>query len=93
MVRTGGLEYAIAPAEKMGARISDMRVGGKPVEAGKTQRSPAGRRCRRRRVRPAASRCGRRRDVAQKARPGGRVAPRQVNTPRLVGMQGNPGMA
>jgi sulfur-oxidizing protein SoxB len=28
-----------------------------------------------------------------KSRPGGRVAPRRVNVPRIVGMSGNPGMA
>jgi sulfur-oxidizing protein SoxB len=25
--------------------------------------------------------------------PGGRVRPRSINTPRLLGMQGNPGLA
>jgi len=33
MVRVGGLTYTCSPLEKMGARISDMRVGGKPVDA------------------------------------------------------------
>jgi sulfur-oxidizing protein SoxB len=28
-----------------------------------------------------------------KARPGQRVSTRKINTPRLVGVQGNPGMA
>ena len=35
MVRVGGLTYAIAPAAKIGGRISDLRLGGKPIEAGK----------------------------------------------------------
>ncbi len=35
MVRVGGLTYACAPAERIGARISDLRLGGKPLEAGK----------------------------------------------------------
>jgi sulfur-oxidizing protein SoxB len=35
MVRVGGMTYACNPKAAMGARISDMRVGGKPAEAGK----------------------------------------------------------
>jgi sulfur-oxidizing protein SoxB len=35
MVRVGGLTYAITPSEKMGRRISDLRLNGKPLEAGK----------------------------------------------------------
>jgi len=37
MVRVGGMDYACAPAEPVGKRISDMTLdGGKTVEAGKT---------------------------------------------------------
>ncbi|GAB3629031.1 5'-nucleotidase [Pandoraea terrae] len=36
MVRVGGMDYAIDPNAPMGRRISDMRLGGKPIEAGKT---------------------------------------------------------
>ncbi len=36
MVRVGGLQYTMAPGEKMGSRISDMRLNGKPLEAAKT---------------------------------------------------------
>ena len=36
MVRTGGLTYACEPAATTGARISDMRLNGRPVEADKT---------------------------------------------------------
>jgi sulfur-oxidizing protein SoxB len=35
MVRTGGLTYACAPAQRMGSRISDLRLAGKPLEAGR----------------------------------------------------------
>jgi len=35
MVRVGGLSYAIAPAAKIGSRISDLRLGGKPLGADK----------------------------------------------------------
>lgn len=31
MLRVGGLVYAIAPARAMGRRISEIRVGGKPL--------------------------------------------------------------
>jgi sulfur-oxidizing protein SoxB len=93
MVRVGGLEYTMTPGEKMGARISEMRLNGKPVEAGKTYKvagwAP---------VAEEASRAGHKPvwDVVEtwlKARPGQRVSARKVNTPKLVGVQGNPGMA
>jgi sulfur-oxidizing protein SoxB len=35
MVRVGGMTYAITPREKIGRRISEMQLGGKPIEAGK----------------------------------------------------------
>ena len=35
MVRVGGMTYAIEPGAKIGARISDMRIAGRPLEAGK----------------------------------------------------------
>ena len=93
MVRVGGLEYTITPGEKAGARISDMRLSGRPIEAGKTYRvagwAP---------VSEEAARAGNKPvwDVVEtwlKARPGGRVTPRSVNTPRLIGVDGNPGIA
>ena len=33
MVRVGGLTYACEPLAGMGARISDLRMGGKPLDA------------------------------------------------------------
>ncbi len=35
MVRVGGMSYTCAPRAKIGARISDMRIGGRPLEAHK----------------------------------------------------------
>ena len=32
MVRTGGLEYTIAPTASMGQRISNMRLAGKAID-------------------------------------------------------------
>ena len=93
MVRVGGLTYTCTPGEKMGARISDMRLGGKLLEAGKTYRvagwAP---------VAEEASRAGHKPvwDVVEqwlKAQQGGRVKARRINTPKLVGLQGNPGIA
>ena len=93
MVRTGGLEYTIAPVEKMGARISDLRLAGKPLDADKTYKvagwAPVSEAARDAGGRPVW-------EVVEtwlKARPAGRVAPRSVNTPRIDGMQGNPGFA
>jgi len=36
MVRVGGMQYTIDPSASTGNRISDMRLGDKPIEAGKT---------------------------------------------------------
>jgi S-sulfosulfanyl-L-cysteine sulfohydrolase len=36
MVRTGGMRYTCDPTAKAGARISDMRIDGQLIEAGKT---------------------------------------------------------
>jgi S-sulfosulfanyl-L-cysteine sulfohydrolase len=87
MVRVGGMSYAIDPAAPMGSRISDMRLNGKPVEAGKTYKvagwAP---------VAEGASGEPVWNVVAQWLRSQKTVTPRKLNTPRLVGMQGNPGI-
>src|SRR5690606_2597262 len=36
MVRVGGMTYRCHPHEPMGRRITDMRLGGAPLEAGKS---------------------------------------------------------
>ncbi|MBK6852822.1 MAG: thiosulfohydrolase SoxB [Burkholderiales bacterium] len=91
MVRVGGLSYAMSPLEKMGGRITDMRLRGKPVEASKMYKvagwAP---------VSEEASKAGNKPvwDVVEtwfKAQ-GGRVKPRQLNQPRLIGVDGNPGL-
>jgi sulfur-oxidizing protein SoxB len=92
MVRVGGLTYSCTPAAAMGSRIADMRLGGKAIEAGKTYKvagwAP---------VAEQAKSAGNPQvwDVVEtwlKAR-GGRVMPRKLNTPRIVGMERNPGLA
>jgi sulfur-oxidizing protein SoxB len=92
MVRVGGLQYTMTPGEKAGNRISDMRLKGKPIEAGKTYNvagwAP---------VAEEASKAGHKPvwDVVETwlKGQGGRVKPRTVNTPKLVGVVGNPGLA
>jgi sulfur-oxidizing protein SoxB len=93
MVRVGGLEYTLTPGAKMGSRISDMRLAGKPLEADKTYKvagwAPVSEEARNAGGKPVW-------DLVEswlKSRPGGRVTPRRINTPRLVGVQGNPGLA
>lgn len=91
MVRVGGLTYAMDPMAGMGQRIQDMRLKGQPIEADKTYKvagwAP---------VSPEARDAGNRMiwDVVEawlKAK--GTVTPRQLNTPRLIGMKGNPGVS
>jgi S-sulfosulfanyl-L-cysteine sulfohydrolase len=92
MVRVGGLEYSCNPLEKMGNRIADMRLGGKPIEASKTYKvagwAP---------VAEEASKAGNKPvwEVVEqwlKAQ-GGTVKARKVNMPRLTGGVPNPGLA
>jgi sulfur-oxidizing protein SoxB len=93
MVRVGGMTYACDPAAAMGRRIRDMRLAGRPVEAGKTYKvagwAPVAEEARSSGLKPVW-------DVVEtwlRAQRGGRVAPRRLNTPALVGAQGNPGIA
>jgi len=91
MVRIGGLSYTMAPREKIGARISDLRLAdGRPLDAAKTYKVAgwAG-------VSEAA------RDaqtppvwevVEQWLRARPRVKLSRVAQPRLVGVEGNPGV-
>jgi sulfur-oxidizing protein SoxB len=87
MVRVGGMTYAIEPKAAMGSRIQDMRLNGKPIEAGKTYRVAG--------WAPVAE--GAKGEpvwevVAEWLRTKKTVAPRKLNTPRIIGMAGNPGL-
>ncbi|MBX3599533.1 MAG: thiosulfohydrolase SoxB [Rubrivivax sp.] len=91
MVRIGGLTYACEPGAAMGRRIQDMRLKGQPIEANKTYKvagwAP---------VAEEARNAGNKMiwDVVEQwLKSKGRVTPRQPNLPRLVGVQGNPGVA
>jgi sulfur-oxidizing protein SoxB len=87
MVRVGGLTYTCTPGEAMGKRISDMRLDGKLIEAGKTYRvaswAPVAEGMTGEPVWDVVTRYLRDR----KSLP----APR-LNMPRLVGVEGNPGI-
>jgi sulfur-oxidizing protein SoxB len=93
MVRVGGLAYTMTPGAAMGSRISDMRLAGKPIEAGKTYKvagwAPVAEEAKRAGLKPVW-------EVVEtwlKGQQGGRVKPRTINTPKLEGVQGNPGLA
>lgn len=92
MVRVGGLHYTCTPGETLGRRIGEMRLGGRLLEADKLY-TVAG-------WAPVAE--------AARTAPGNRpvwelveswlgdqkgsVGVRQLNTPRLLGVAGDPGM-
>ena len=93
MVRVGGLQYTLTPGAAMGARIGDLRLNGRPLEAGKSYKvagwAP---------VAEDAARAGNKPvwelvEAWLAAQPNRRVKPRRLNAPRLVGVQGNPGLA
>ena len=88
MVRTGGLEYVCTPHADTGARISDMRLRGKPIEADKTYKvagwAPVAEGVSGEPIWTVVETYLKDRKVVG--------APR-LNRPRLVGVEGNPGMA
>jgi sulfur-oxidizing protein SoxB len=91
MVRVGGLSYACEPGAGMGRRIQDMRLNGKPIEAGKKYKvagwAPV--------AEEAATAPGSRMVwdlVEQWLKSKGRITPRRINSPRLIGVDGNPGL-
>ena len=92
MVRVGGLTYTCTPGEKMGSRISDMRLKGQPIEAGKSYKvagwAPVAEEAK---SLPGVKPVWEVVETWLKGQ-GGRVRARSVNTPKLVGMAGNPGM-
>jgi sulfur-oxidizing protein SoxB len=88
MVRVGGMTYTCDPNARIGNRIQDMRLAGKPMEAGKTYKvagwAPVGEGVTGEPIWDV---------VAGWLRSQKTVTPRQLNTPRLVGMEGNAGIA
>ena len=91
MVRVGGLEYSCAPNETAGARISGMRLNGRPIEADKSYKvagwAPVAEGVEGNRGEPIW-------DVVEAyLRDHQVVKPRSLNSPRLIGVAGNPGLA
>jgi sulfur-oxidizing protein SoxB len=87
MVRVGGLTYAIAPGNPAGQRIQDLRLDGKPLDAG-TNYKVAG-------WAPVAP--GVQGEpvwdvVARWLRAEKVIGPRPLNSPRLVGVDSNAGL-
>ena len=88
MVRVGGLSYACEPNVPMGRRISDLRLRGEPIEAGKSYKVAGW----------ASVAEGVTGEpvwdvVARYLRAKKTVPPVQANRPRLIGVEGNPGLA
>ena len=88
MVRVGGLTYACEPMAKMGKRITDMRLNGTPIDAKKTYKvagwAPVAEGAKGEPIWEVV-------ETWLKAKK--RVPPMKLNTPRLIGVAGNPGMA
>ena len=91
MVRVGGLEYTCDPTAAMGKRIQDLRLGGKPLEAGKTYKvagwAPVSEEARDKGGEPIWDL------VARHLRSEKVVKTSKLNMPVLKGVAGNPGMA
>jgi len=88
MVRVGGLSYSCAPGNRIGARIGDLRLRGRPIDAGKTYKvaswAPVAEGASGEPVWEVLSRYLRDRKT---------VTPRKLELPRLIGMAGNLGVA
>ena len=88
MVRVAGMTYACQPGAKMGSRITDMRIQGRPIEAEKKY-TVAG-------WAPVAEGASGEpiwEVVSRHLREKKRIAPLAPQRPRLIGVQGNPGIA
>jgi len=88
MVRVGGMTYACGPGARIGARISDMRLRGKPLDPARRYKvagwAP---------VAEGASGEPIWELVARYLRARKSVGPLTVNLPRLAGVQGNSGIS
>jgi len=88
MVRVGGMSYSCTPGNRIGARIGDMRVRGKPIQADKIYKvaswAPVADGVSGEPVWEILSRYLREKKV---------VTPRKLELPRLIGTAGNLGAA
>ena len=88
MVRVGGMQYTVTPNAPMGQRINNMTLKGKPIEAGKTYKVAGW----------ASVQEGAQGEpiwdvVSGYLRDKKVIKGVQINTPRIIGMDGNPGLA
>ena len=89
MVRVGGLDYVCDPTQSIGRRISDMTLdGGEKIEAGKSYKVAGWATVNARSPGPPVWEV-----VAQYLRDRGSARIARLNTPKLVNVEGNPGIA
>jgi len=93
MVRVGGLAYTCRPGESIGHRITDLRLGDRPLDASRKYKvagwAPVSAQAR---AAPGTRPIW---DVVEpwlKSRPAGRVSARRIASPALVGVDGDPGI-
>jgi sulfur-oxidizing protein SoxB len=91
MVRVGGMNYACTPGAKIGMRIGDMRLRGRPIEADKLYKVAS--------WAPVAEGASNENAgepmwevLSRYLRERKIVKPRKLNMPRLVGVSGNLGI-
>jgi sulfur-oxidizing protein SoxB len=91
MVRVGGLAYTCDPNARMGGRISEMRLKGRPIDAAKKYKvagwAPVSEEARNAGGEPIWDL------MAKYLREKKTIKPLGLNLPRLKGMDGNPGIA
>lgn len=86
MVRTGGLSYTCAPAERIGRRISDLKLAdGRPLEAGKSYKVAGWASVNQQKGAPVC-------DIFVKHLRSGRLSGRRNARVTLKGVDGNPGV-
>ena len=88
MVRVGGMQYTVSPKAAMGQRINNMMLKGKPIEAGKTYKVAGW----------ASVQEGAKGEpiwdvVSGYLRDKKVIKGVKINSPRIIGMEGNPGQA
>ena len=88
MVRVGSMSYALAPGARIGARISDMRIANEPLQPGRRYKvtgwAPVAEGARGEAVWDV---------VARYLRAKRTIRALEVNRPRLIGVDRNPGLA
>ena len=87
MVRSGGLQYAIAPLAQAGSRISELTLNGKPIDANKTYKVAGWASVQQVEGEPIWD------VVARWLKARGRVQGVRVNQPEVMGLQNNQGIA